>query len=204
MKIEQPLGREKIRLLPMLTALLFILGACGGAGDQPGGGTASLPNQVGGQTGETGSPTGQTDQPGGQTPAGASALDVAALGEKLYAGLEYRDQLEELPPEVVYTLLGIDAADVAAQKNYFSSGATAEEIIVFQAADGEAAARLQTALEARRQDQQDVYASYAPQEVAYLRQAILEASDNYVVFCVPVNPEAAAAIIKEALEAVRR
>jgi hypothetical protein len=127
-------------------------------------------------------------------------LDVAALGERLYTDLEYRDQLEELEPEIVFTLLGINSADVTAQKNYFSSGATAEEIVVLQAPDRAAALRLKEALAARIKDQQEVYASYAPAEVAYLEQAILEDKENYVVYCVPVDAEAAARLIAEALE----
>lgn len=162
--------------LALLMTFMVLLAACGSSAPAGGGG------------------------PAGGDPAQPFTLDVAALGERLHAELEYRDQLEELEPEIVYTMLGIDAADVASQKNYISSGATAEEIIIFQAVDREAAVRLQDALAARCQDQQEVYASYAPEEIGYLQQAVLMDKENYVVFCVPVDGQAAEKLIKEALE----
>ncbi len=189
--VSKKKGRGWLKALALLTVFMLFTAACGSAGvsgnESSGGSTSS----GGGAAGVSG---------GGNTPGESFALDVAALGEKLYTELEYRDQLEELEPEVVYTMLGIDAADVAAQKNYFSSGATAEEIIVFQATDGAAASRLKDALAARCQDQQDVYASYAPEEVGYLQQSVLVDKENYVVFCVPVDAQAAEKLIKEALE----
>ncbi len=169
-------SRGLLGALALLTVFTLFLTACGSS-----------------------APAGSGDSAGGN-PAQPFTLDVAALGERLHTELEYRDQLEELEPEIVYTMLGIDAADVASQKNYVSSGATAEEIIIFQAVDTEAAVRLKDALAARCQDQQDVYASYAPEEVGYLQQAVLMDKETYVVFCVPVDGQAAEKLIKEALE----
>ncbi|MEL7622408.1 MAG: DUF4358 domain-containing protein [Clostridiales bacterium] len=170
-------GRGLFAALALLTTFMVFLAACGSSAPAGSGGPA-----------------------GSNPPAQPFTLDVAALGERLHTELEYRDQLEELEPEIVYTMLGIDAADVASQKNYISSGATAEEIIIFQAVDREAAVRLKEALAARCQDQQDVYASYAPEEVGYLQQAVLMDKETYVVFCVPVDGQAAEKLIKEALE----
>lgn len=179
MKTEELKKKSRCLLgaLALLTTFMLFLAACGSS-----------------------APAGGGSSDGGNPPAQPFTLDVAALGERLHTELEYRDQLEELEPEIVYTMLGIDAADVSAQKNYVSSGATAEEIIIFQAVDREAAVRLQDALAARCQDQQEVYASYAPEEIGYLQQAVLMDKENYVVFCVPVDGQAAEKLIKEALE----
>ena len=124
-------------------------------------------------------------------------LDVDQSGERLYQELSFRDQLEELDAVVVYTLLGIDAADVSEQKNYFSSGATAEEILIFRAVSQEALGRIKAILEARVEDQAELYASYAPEEVGYLKKAVLETKGDYLIFCVPENAEAAAKLIRE-------
>ncbi|MDR1194491.1 MAG: DUF4358 domain-containing protein [Peptococcaceae bacterium] len=113
--------------------------------------------------------------------------------------LTYRDQLAELPPTVMYTLLGISPEDVLEQKNYFSSGATAEEIIVLRAADQAAAGRLSEALTARLAAQKATYASYAPAEVLYLDGAALAVKREYLAFCVAEDGEAAAALIQSAL-----
>ena len=137
---------------------------------------------------------------GGGGPEQAFGLDVAKLGEALYQQVAYRDQLEELDPLVVYTLLGVDGDMVFAQKNYFSSGATAEEIIIFQAKDDEALLALRRALEARLEDQAEIYASYAPEEVAYLKAAVLEEKGVYLVLCVSADAESAAKLVSEAFD----
>ena len=127
----------------------------------------------------------------------AFTLDVAEAGQRLYQELEFRDQLEELNPVVVYTLLGIDESHVAAQKNYFGSGATAEEVVVLQAVDQEALQQLRFALEARLETQIDIYADYAPEEVSYLRGAVLEEKDVYIILCVAADADAAARLVGE-------
>ena len=141
--------------------------------------------------------SGAGEQGAGEAPF---TLDINIAGERIRQELTYRDNLEELAPVVVYTLLGIDENDVADQKNYFSSGATAEEIIVFQAVDGEALQALRKAVEARIADQKDIYASYAPEEVVYLQNAILEEKGAYLIYCVPADTDAAAKLVNEILK----
>ena len=137
---------------------------------------------------------------GGGQGGAAFTMDVESFGEKLYKELQYRDQLEELDPVIVYTLLGIAPEDVAAQKNYFSSGATAEEIIVFKAVDQKAADALKLTIENRIEYQKEIYASYAPEEVNYLKGAVLEQKGEYVVYCVAEDSAAAKSMIEKALK----
>ena len=126
-------------------------------------------------------------------------LDVDAVGERLYHELVYRDQLEALTPTLVYVLFGIDENDVMEQKNFFSSGATAEEVIVFQAAGSAALAALTLAVEARINDQKEIYASYAPEEILYLDGAVLREKGDYLIYCVAADPVAAASLVDEIL-----
>ena len=126
-------------------------------------------------------------------------LDVREVGETLFHDLEYRDQLEELPPSVVFTLLGIEEKDVAAQMNYFSSGATAEEILVFQAQNEDARETLAQLIENRNADQSEVYASYAPEEVRYLHGAVLAQKGEYLIYCVSADHAAAEKLINGVL-----
>ena len=137
---------------------------------------------------------------GGNAAPAAFTMDVAVAGEKLFQELAFRDRLEELAPTVVYTLLGINENDVSAQKNYFSSGATAEEIIVFQARDQEALGALKAVLEARVKEQMEIYASYAPEEVEYLKGAVLKEKGDYIVFCVAADADAASRLVGEVLK----
>jgi len=152
-----------------LAALLIIMSACGSSGAT-----------------------------GGKAPAASVfTMDVSAAGERLYKELEYRDTLEELDPAIVFTLLGINEDDVAEVKCYFSSGATAEEVIVFKATDAKALEALKTAVSERIEDQKNVYVSYAPQEVAYLKGAIVQAKGDYLIYCVPADSQAGAKLTNE-------
>jgi len=172
---QLPYGKVKTLAIALIIICLFSALGCGASGANPSGAGASP---------DTSSAT-------------SFALDVSAAGKRLRDELEYRDSLEELDATVVYTLLGIDANDVIEQKNYFSSGATAEEIIVFKASGKDALGTLKAVIEARIEDQQNVYVSYAPQEVGYLKNAIIETKDNYLIYCVPVDPEAAAKLAQD-------
>jgi len=119
------------------------------------------------------------------------ALDIAALGARLHEELAFRDKLEELPETVVYTLLGIEPESVAALKCLFSSGATAEEVILLEASNTEAVDVLRKTLETRREEQMKLYASYAPNEVNYLREAVLEVKGLSLFYCVSADSQAA-------------
>ena len=64
------------------------------------------------------------------------------------------------------------------------TGATAEELAVFETADAEAAAALVTKLEARNADRIENYSSYIPSEVPKLEDAVIISGGRYVVLCV--------------------
>ena len=132
----------------------------------------------------------------GQQPT-VFSMDVAQEGDRLYRELDYRDRLEELAPSVVYTLLGIEEGDVLELKNYFSSGATAEEILVIKAKDQDALARLRFLIDTRVQDQMDIYVSYAPEEVEYLKAAVIDSKEDYLVYCVSSSPDKAGELVKD-------
>ena len=55
------------------------------------------------------------------------------ISERLLKEITYEEELVALAPEVFYNLFGIEEADVAEQYNYFSGGATSEEIVVMKA-----------------------------------------------------------------------
>ena len=124
-------------------------------------------------------------------------IDVRLAGERLYRDLEYRDSLEELDPLIVYTLLGIDPDDVIEIMNYFSSGATAEEIIVLKASGSEALESLKAIIVERIEDQKNVYVSYAPEEVNYLKGAVVEVKGDYLLYCVPADGAAGKKLVGE-------
>lgn len=76
------------------------------------------------------------------------------------------------------------------------TGATAEELAVFETKDADAAAALVQKLEARNADRIESYSSYIPEEVPKLENAVILSGGRYVVLCVAKDASA----VREAAE----
>ena len=126
-------------------------------------------------------------------------LDLASLSQRLLTEVAYEEELVALAPDVFYSLFGIDEADVAEQYNYFSGGATAEELVVMKAAEGEALDRLTEAVNNRLIYQKELYATYDPGEVERLEEAVVLTAGDFVFYCVSSDSKQAARILEEAL-----
>ena len=127
--------------------------------------------------------------------SGAKEIRLDALAEELVASDAFSDILSEPADGVAARLY--DIADGAAKQVilYVGTGATAEEIFLAEASDAASAAALKAACEARVSDQKQVFANYAPGDVAKLDDAILVTSGNYVILVVAADASAARSIV---------
>ena len=73
-------------------------------------------------------------------------LDVQKAADALKAGVTFKDELAPPADAAFATLYDVKDEDVTKHAVYVSSGATAEEIAVFEAKDADAAARVKTAV----------------------------------------------------------
>jgi len=89
-------------------------------------------------------------------------LDAAAIADKLFNEIEYKDQLVELSEEKVEAVVGVSKDKFKVAKVYRGSGATAEEIDCFEASDEDAAKEIYDVLKTYLEDQKKRYADYAP------------------------------------------
>ena len=90
-------------------------------------------------------------------------IDVAALADALKAAVPFSDELAEPNDAALLNFYNIDETDIAAKKVYVSSGATAEEIAVFEGTDEAAAGRIKTAVDERIADQKSAFEDYNPE-----------------------------------------
>lgn len=104
------------------------------------------------------------------------------------------DHLEALDSDIALPLLGIDPEDVSDSQVYLSEGATAEELTVITAVDGDAAERVNEALSQHVADQRTAVESYQPGEVEKLDNAVRRTAGNVVVLMVAADWEFAAGI----------
>lgn len=122
-------------------------------------------------------------------------IDAQALAADLANKVTYTDELNEIDSEMAGELYQIETAVNAYV--YVSSGATAEEVAVFEFADTEAAGEAAKAADTRIQEQKDSFATYIPEEVDKLEHAIVEQDGCYLVVCVTDDQDAANSIIEE-------
>lgn len=120
-------------------------------------------------------------------------MDAQALATELAENVEYSDELNEIDSEMAEALYQIDTAQNAYV--YVSSGATAEEVAVFEFEDAEDAKEAVEAANTRIQEQKDSFAAYVPEEVDKLEHAMVQQSGRYLAVCVTDDRDTAKDIV---------
>lgn len=125
----------------------------------------------------------------------AKEMNMDALHTELLDSSAFTDILSPLEPVVAANIYGVEAADVAQCTVLCSTGATAEEIGLFQAADEDAAKRIYEAALARVGAQEVSFENYVPAEMPKLADAIVKQAGVYVVYVVAADAKAAGDIV---------
>lgn len=136
---------------------------------------------------------------GCQTTGEQVELDVAACAQKLFETIAFEDTLTPVDEKMASILYQTAAADVVTQQLYVSTGATAEEIAVFEAVDVEAAERIKTAVLQRAAEQESSFRDYLPAEVPKLQNSYVHLAGRYVFFCISNHNDEAEAVVTQIL-----
>lgn len=128
----------------------------------------------------------------------SAPIDAVALADSLAGTVPFVDQMTPLELDAAVNVYGIDSAAVSAGKAYVSTGATAEEVAVFTAADAGQVETVRAALEKRVEDQKVAYTNYQPQEMTKLSDPVIETRGDTVILCVSDDNSAALSVIDEA------
>lgn len=119
----------------------------------------------------------------------SAEVDIDALAEEMVNAAEFGEPMNKLDSSVATGLYGCaEGTTVAA---YAGTGATAEEVAVFDCGSAEAAEAQAEFLTQRNEVRTGQYESYAPAEVPKLQNAYIHQSGQYVAFCVASNPDGA-------------
>lgn len=110
------------------------------------------------------------------------AADAGEIGKKLAEDLAFEDELTLADEDMAGMLYGIDAA--VQSSVYISSGATAEEIAVFEFETEEDCKEAVSLAEQRIEDQKEAFASYVPKEVKRLDGAVVKQYGRFLAVCV--------------------
>ena len=135
---------------------------------------------------------------GGSSESQARPFTTADLEGILACG-GFSETLEAVDSELVCALYGLDATLVTDCAGYLSTGATAEEAVVFIATDASAAEQIKSACDLRVDDQILAYEDYGPAEVPKLENAHIEVRENTVLMVVATDADA----VDTAVEALK-
>ena len=126
--------------------------------------------------------------------------EANAVADALNLGLEFGEELEKSSAEVALAIYGIDQSLCSNAAIYNGSGATADEIAVFNCVDDAAAETVYQAAEARLQYLYEGYSSYGPDEVPKIEASSVIREGNTVILCVCNNFDAVQKIADSAAE----
>ena len=127
----------------------------------------------------------------------AKTVDVTALGETLLNDITYTDEMAQIDLETAEMIYYFGDATITTACIYEGSGATAEEIAIFECADATSADTVEGAVKERVEEQKESFESYVPEELVKLDAAVIVRNDNYVVLSVSGDAEQARQIIED-------
>lgn len=115
-------------------------------------------------------------------------MDIDSLCNELLDKAEFEDELSAIDDAMIKKLYNID--DYVKAVVYISSGATAEEIAIFEFDSEVAAADGLEKAQVRVEDQKADFESYIPKEIPKLENAVIKQSGKYVIVCVSSGNQA--------------
>lgn len=130
----------------------------------------------------------------------APNINAAELAKQLAEQGSFDEPLTELDAQSAERAFRIDPEDVAAVGAWVGSGATVDEVSVWEGTDTDAAEDIEEELKARLDTRTTDYADYKPEEVPKLNNAILERVGKYVVMCVTPDVNSVRSIIDGAFK----
>lgn len=130
----------------------------------------------------------------------AKIYDADAVADALNAELEFGETLEKSTADAAYSVYGIDPALCSKAAMYIGSGATADEVAVFNCVDEAAFEVVYDAVEERLHYLHEGYSSYGPEEVPKIESVSIITEGNTIILCICENPDAAQAIADSAAE----
>lgn len=132
---------------------------------------------------------------GSEVSVGEDSIDIHAMANELKSNLIFQDSLSEIDTDVALNYYGISSEMVKDSVAILSTGATAEEIAIFQASSKDYVKVIELACETRKSKQTISYADYKPEETSRLDHAIIETNGLYVIYCVADDTKKAEEII---------
>jgi len=115
-------------------------------------------------------------------------INIEELSADLISNVEFADEMTPIDGKTIESLYNIDYA--VSQQVYISSGATAEEVAIFELKDENDADKALDAVKQRIEVQKQDFETYIPEEIPKLENAIVKKAGQYVIVCISGGNEA--------------
>lgn len=122
------------------------------------------------------------------------SIDTSALASDIEAGGLFADSLQPIDASRIKDVVGIDTTNCKSAEYHMGAGATGEEYGVFECANETDAKALAQELTDHKDSLLETYASYSPDAVPRIENAVIEQSGPYVLFITADKYEAAQTI----------
>lgn len=114
-------------------------------------------------------------------------IDINKLSQAIIENIEFEDELNIMDKETVSKLYDINT--FTSQSVYMSSGATAEEIAIFEFENKDECIIALEKAKKRIDEQKQNFKDYMPKEMKKLENAIIKNKNNYLIVCITDNQE---------------
>ncbi|MBQ1351800.1 MAG: DUF4358 domain-containing protein [Oscillospiraceae bacterium] len=123
----------------------------------------------------------------------SASVDIKTLPEAILKQVKFEDQLAEINQNAIENFY--DVPDGVTGRVFLGSGATAEEIAVFQAPDEATAKTMAENAKQHISDRIASFENYIPEQVQLLDHAIVKQIGSCVVVCVAADTDSALQVI---------
>lgn len=125
-------------------------------------------------------------------------VDIQAAADAIAESTCFNSDIFAIDADIVPTMYP-DLPEGTESAVYASSGASADEVAVFAAADETSAKTVLSQAQERLADRQESYANYMPDEAEKLSRAVVQQKDRYVMVVVSGDEKTAAELVKDYL-----
>ena len=124
-------------------------------------------------------------------------IDINELSKDIIENIEFEDELNKVDNETASKLYDIN--NFTSQSVYMSSGATSEEIAIFEFEDKEACKVALEKANKRIEEQKQNFKDYMPKEMKKLENAMIKNKNQYLIVCITNHPEEVGKILRKYL-----
>ena len=111
-------------------------------------------------------------------------INIEELATNISQSGAFEDALDKVDPEMTKSDDGFSDEVIKEIVSYQGSGATSEEIVIFQVNDKSYLNSVKEKINTRLEERKEAFEGYLPEEVFKIENNVLDIRGNYVILCI--------------------